>query len=227
MLMLISDRRWRSKSGRSCCCENARPQTRQVCGDARNRLLSQCGIAAVKQPLFNPTPWMRVTAMEEERETDVQPGEEHKRERMMFARKQKDAGTEGARTRQGRERGGFRLIVVCCFNGLEAKSRTNAIRRRALGQEHQQQSSTKNQAVPAEPSGRIPGTESTPQAQRQHKSLPDPKTTLRPSFALAQSIRGRPSRAITPQPTFISRRSPAHQPPIRSPSHFKHASCHS
>jgi len=127
----------------------------------------------------------------------------------------------------GAGKGGFRLIVVCCFNGLEAKSRTNAIRRRALGQEHQQQSSTKNQAVPAEPSGRIPGTESTPQAQRQHKSLPDPKTTLRPSFALAQSIRGRPSRAITPQPTFISRRSPAHQPPIRSPSHFKHASCHS
>lgn len=226
--MLISDRRWRSKSDRSCCCENARPQTRLVCGDARNRLLSQCGIAAVKQPLFNPTPWMRVTAMEEERETDVQPGEEHKRERMMFARKQKDAGAEGARTRQGRERGGFRLIVVCCFNGLEAKSRTNAIRRGgALGQEHQQQSSTKNQAVPAEPSGRMPDTESTPQGTTATQVSPWSQTTLRPSLTLAQSIRGRPSRAITPQPTFISRRSPAHQPPIRSSSHFKHASCHS
>jgi hypothetical protein len=51
-----------------------------LCGDARNRLLDQSGIADVKQPLFNPTPWMRVTAMEEGRETDVQPGGEHTKE---------------------------------------------------------------------------------------------------------------------------------------------------
>ena len=72
----------------------------------RNRLLSQCGIAAVKQPLFNPTPWMRVTAMEEERETDVQPGEEHKRERMSVCTKAKRRWNKKARARGRGGKGG-------------------------------------------------------------------------------------------------------------------------
>jgi hypothetical protein len=158
----------------------------------------------------------------------VQPGEEHKRERVNVCTKAKRRWNRRRAHEAGAGKGGFRLIVVCCFNGLEATSRTNAIRQRAaLGSEHQQ--STKIQAVPAEPTSAAGSrAESTPQAQRGHKSFPwSQNTKLRPSFTLAQSIRGRPSRAITPQPTLISRRSSAPQPLIRSSSHFKHESCHS
>lgn len=78
------------------------------------------------------------------------------------------------------------------------------------------------------PSGRIPGSEH----RSRNTSLSLIQNNAQTTFQFSSSIRGRASRAITPQPTFISRLSPACWPLIRSSLRplaplFKHASCHS
>lgn len=160
----------------------------------------------------------------------MQPGEEHKRERVNVCTKAKRRWNRRRAHEAGAGKGGLSVDRSLLFQRLggekpHQRDSTESTTLATVGAptEHQDSSSPSR----TNSSGRIPGREHTAGTTGTQVFPWSQNTTLRPSSTLAQSIRGRPSRAITPQPTLISRRSSAPQPLIRSSSHFKHESCHS
>lgn len=143
----------------------------------------------------------------------------------VFARKQKGAGTRRRAHEAGAGKGGLsvdRSLLFQRLGGERPHQRDSTDNCLGAPTEHQDSRKPQQNA----PSGRMPGSEHC----SRNTSLSLIQNKAQTTLQFSSSIRGRASRAITPQPTFISRLSPAHRPLIRSSLRplappFKHASC--